>query len=80
MRTTLNPQQGLLDCLMPTPPSNSFLDQLQAAVNWQPIEQVLHRMYPARTGRPPHPPLGRFKMCLLKQCYDLSDRQSTNHW
>ena len=58
-----------------TIPANDFLDRLNQLVNWQPIERVLHAMYPATTGRPPHPPLVLFKMSLLQHCYALSDPQ-----
>jgi transposase, IS5 family len=75
MHTTTNPQLGLLDSLMPAVPANEFLQRLDAALDWRPIERELQAMYPAGTGRPPCPPLALFKMSLLQHCYGLSDPQ-----
>ena len=75
METTSNPQFGLLDSLMPSAPANDFLERLDRALDFKPIEAALHRMYPATTGHPPHPPLVLFKMSLLQHCYGLSDPQ-----
>lgn len=75
MKTTTNPQQGLLDSLMPSPAANAFLEQLSQAIDWRPIEDALWAMYPAKTGRPPYAPVVLFKMCLLQHCYNLSDPQ-----
>ena len=75
MQTTSNPQLGLLDSLMPSAPANDFLARLDRALDFKPIETALHRMYPATTGHPPHPPLVLFKMSLLQHCYGLSDPQ-----
>jgi len=75
MQTTTNPQLGLLDALMASAPSNQFLERLNNLLDWEPIEVALWSMYPAKTGRPPHPPLVLFKMCLLQHCYNLSDPQ-----
>jgi IS5 family transposase len=74
MHTRSNPQLGLMDALV-TIPANDFLDRLDRLVDWRPLERALHAMYPAVTGRPPHPPLVLFKMSLLQHCYDLSDPQ-----
>jgi IS5 family transposase len=74
MHTRPNPQLGLMDALV-TIPANDFLDRLDPLVDWRPLEKALHAMYPAVTGRPPHPPLVLFKMSLLQHCYDLSDPQ-----
>jgi IS5 family transposase len=74
MHTKPNAQLGLMDGLV-TIPANDFLDRLDELVDWQPLERALHAMYPATTGRPPHPPLVLFKMSLLQHCYDLSDPQ-----
>src|ERR1700744_36923 len=75
MKTTSNPQLGLLDGLMPATLGNDFLERLDRALDWKAIEAALHKMYPAGTGRPPHPPLVLFKMSLLQHCYGLSDPQ-----
>jgi len=75
MQTTSNPQLGLLDSFMPSVPANEFLERLDGTLDFKPIEAALHRMYPATTGHPPHPPLVLFKMSLLQHCYGLSDPQ-----
>jgi IS5 family transposase len=75
MQTTTNPQLGLLDSLMSSGVANDFLERLDQALDWKPIEAALQAMYPATTGRPPCPPLVLFKMSLLQHCYGLSDPQ-----
>jgi len=75
MHTTTNPQLGLLDGFMPSAPANDFLQTLDRALDWKPIERALQAMYPATTGRPPCAPLVLFKMSLLQHCYGLSDPQ-----
>ena len=60
---------------MPTAPGNDFLESLDTALDWKPIEQTLQTMYPATTGRPPCAPVVLFKMSLLQHCYGLSDPQ-----
>jgi IS5 family transposase len=74
MQTKPNAQPGLMDSLV-TIPANDFLDRLEQLVDWRGLERVLHAMYPATTGRPPHPPLVLLKMSVLQHCYDLSDPQ-----
>ncbi len=68
MHTKTNPQMGLLDSLMATVPANNFLERLEVIIDWKPIEDALHKMYPPKTGRPPCAPLVLFKMCLLQHC------------
>ena len=75
MQTTTNPQFGLLDSLMPSAPTNDFLERLDRTLDWQPLEQALHAMYPATTGHPPHLPLVLFKRSLRQHCYGVSDPQ-----
>lgn len=75
MQTTTNPQLGLLDSLMPSTLTNDFLEKLDRALDWKPMERALQAMYPARTGRPPCAPLALLKMSLLQHCYGLSDPQ-----
>jgi len=75
MHTTTNAQMGLLDGLMIATPANEFLERLDRTLDWRPIEQALHAMYPAKTGRPPCAPLVLFKMSMLQHCYGLSDPQ-----
>ena len=75
MQTTTNPQLGLLDSLMPPAAANDFLEKLDRALDWKPLEAAVQAMYPAQTGRPPCPPLALFKMSLLQHCYGLSAPQ-----
>lgn len=60
---------------MSAPATNDFLQRLDTALDWKPIERALQTMYPATTGRPPCAPLVLFKMSLLQHCYGLSDPQ-----
>jgi hypothetical protein len=53
---------------MPAAVTNDFLQKLDTALNWKPIERALQAMYPATTGRPPCAPLVLFKMSLLQHC------------
>jgi hypothetical protein len=64
MRATTNPQMGLLDSLMTATPTNDFLERLDRALDWKPLEQALQAMYPATTGRPPCAPLALFKVII----------------
>jgi hypothetical protein len=41
MKTTINPQLGLLDSLMPSAPGNDFLEKLERSLDWRPIEEAL---------------------------------------
>src|ERR1035437_10985903 len=75
MQTTTNPQVGLLDSLMIATPTNDFLERLDRALDWMPLEKALQAMSPGNTGRPPCAPLVLFKMSLLQHCYGLSDPQ-----
>ena len=73
MHPTANPQLGLLDSFMPSAPANDFLQALDTALDWKPMERALQAMSPATTGRPPCAPLVLCKMRLLQHCYGLSD-------
>jgi IS5 family transposase len=75
MKTTPNPQFGLLDSLTTELPPNEFLERLERTLDWKPIEEALQALYPATVGRPPCPPIVLFKMSLLQHCYGLSDPQ-----
>lgn len=68
MQTTTNPQLGFWDGFLRSTVANDFLEKLDAALDWKLLEEALHRMYAAETGRPPHPPLVLFKMSLLQHC------------
>lgn len=75
MHTRPTAQLGLMKSLVSFP-ANDFLDRLDQLVDWRLLETALHALCPATTGSPPHPPLGLFKMSLLKHCSDRSDLQS----
>jgi IS5 family transposase len=50
-----------------------FLRQIDAKIDWSPLEEPLKILYHPRLGRPSHPPLVLFKALLLQRWYDLSD-------
>lgn len=50
-----------------------FLMQIEAAIDWQPFEKKLAKLYHPTVGRPSYPPLMLFKALLLQQWYGLSD-------
>jgi len=50
-----------------------FLMQIDAAIDWQPFEKKLAKLYHPSIGRPGYPPLMLFKALLLQQWYGLSD-------
>ena len=49
-----------------------MLRQIQAAIDWRPIEAQLAALYPPR-GRPGHVPLTLFRALLLRRWFGLSD-------
>ena len=50
-----------------------LLTQIEAAIDWQPFEKKLAKLYHPSVGRPGYPPLMLFKALLLQQWYGLSD-------
>jgi len=58
METTIHPQMGLLDNLMVSVVTNDFLQQLDKALDWKPIEKILQAMYPAPPRTPALPAVG----------------------
>ena len=59
----------------------SFLDGVDAMMNWQRIEKLLHSRLGregkmARAGTQPYPALVMFKILLLQQWYGLSDQET----
>jgi len=50
-----------------------MLDEIDAIVNWEPIEKRLNKMYAQGTGRPAIPSHGMFKLLFLEMFHDLSD-------
>jgi len=52
---------------------NRRLQQIEAAVDWAPLERLLSGIHSARRGRPSYRPLTMFKALLLQQWNRLSD-------
>lgn len=51
----------------------SFLSEVDALIDWSPVEAVLDGIYASPKGRPSYPLLALFKALLLQQWYGLSD-------
>jgi IS5 family transposase len=67
-------QLSLVDRLVEdAAPSNAFLEQVSALVNWAGVEKVLAPLRPGIIGAPAYPVLVLFKALLLQQWYALSD-------
>lgn len=47
--------------------ANRRLQRIADQVDWPPLARCLNRLRPAKTGRPPYPPLVLFKVLLLQQ-------------
>jgi transposase, IS5 family len=54
-------------------PSNAFLEQTLALLDWRPIEEVLAPLRSGVMGAPSYPVMVLFKALLLQQWYGLSD-------
>ena len=54
---------------------NQRLERIDAAVDWEPLAQVVAGVHAAPRGRPSYPPLLMVKALLLQQWYTLSDPQ-----
>jgi len=68
-------QLGFSDHLMSGSRSRrkDHLSQLDGLVGWEEIDGLLHRLRPARLGRPPYRAMVLFKALLLQRWYTLSD-------
>ena len=55
-------------------PKNHFLLKINDLIDWSPIEKKLECLYDPSNGRPSYPPLMMFKVLLLQQWFNLSDR------
>ena len=53
--------------------SNARLEKIAGLVDWSRFEQLLSRVRPGESGRPPYRALAMFKSLLLQQWYGLSD-------
>ncbi|WP_425067453.1 transposase [Reyranella sp.] len=53
--------------------SNARLEKIASLVDWARFEQLLSRVRPGESGRPPYRALAMFKALLLQQWYGLSD-------
>ena len=67
-------QLGLAEAFMaPGLGVNARLEKIESLVNWSRFEQLLSRVRPGESGRPPYRALAIFKALLLQQWYGLSD-------
>lgn len=53
--------------------AKNFLSDVDALVDWRPLERELSGIYDSPTGRPSYPLIVLFKILLLQQWYSLSD-------
>ena len=61
-------------------PNNKFLEEMEAVIPWHEIEnwfnkEVIKRKH-HKVGRPPYPVIMMFKIHLIQQWYNLSDREA----
>lgn len=75
MKGQSSSQMGFDDALLEQRSANCVLEQMDALAPWAQIDALLDEAYPARTGRPSHPPRVLFKMLVLQHLYALSDPQ-----
>lgn len=54
-------------------PTNAFLEQALALLDWHAVDEVLAPVRPSTLGAPGYPALAMFKALLLQQWYALSD-------
>jgi IS5 family transposase len=54
-------------------PSNAFLEQASALLDWRAVDEILAPVRPSALGAPGYPALAMFKALLLQQWYGLSD-------
>jgi IS5 family transposase len=67
-------QMSLVDRLVSeAAPSNRFLEQASALLDWRAVDEVLAPARPSALGAPGYPALVMFKALLLQQWYGLSD-------
>ena len=67
-------QMSLVDHLVgEAAPSNAFLEQASALLDWHAVDEVLAPVRPSTLGAPGYPALAMFKALLLQQWYALSD-------
>ena len=67
-------QLSLVDRLVSeAAPSNAFLEQALALLDWRAVDEVLMPVRPSALGAPGYPALVMFKALLLQQWYGLSD-------
>lgn len=64
-------QMGFSDAIVER--RRSFLDDVDAMIDWKPFEKELAGVYNSGVGRPSYPQLALFKTLLLQQWYALSD-------
>ena len=70
----MSKQLGLVESFLPAGfGRNARLEGIAALIDWVPVEALVRRVRPGRTGRPPWPPLAMMRALLLQQWYGLSD-------
>ena len=71
MQKRQSEQLGLVDGFVSVRPS--FLSEVDALIDWSPVQASLMGIYDSPKGRPSYPLLAMFKTLLLQQWYGLSD-------
>lgn len=67
-------QDSFIEALLPAGfGRNARLERITGLIDWTRIGELVARIRPGETGRPPYEPLAMFKALLLQQWYGLSD-------
>jgi IS5 family transposase len=67
-------QDSFIEALLPAGfGRNAGLERIAGLIDWTRIGELVARVRPGETGRPPYEPLAMFKALLLQQWYGLSD-------
>jgi IS5 family transposase len=67
-------QDSFIEALLPAGfGRNARLERIAGLIDWTRIGELVARIRPGETGRPPYEPLAMFKALLLQQWYGLSD-------
>lgn len=70
----MSKQVSLIDALLDRRlGSNEKLDAIAGSIDWSRLEEIVRRVRPGETGRPPYRPLSMLKALYLQRLYDLSD-------
>lgn len=67
-------QRGFAEAFLPAGfGRNARLERIASLIDWAPMEALVRRVRPGRTGRPPYRALAMVRALLLQQWYGLSD-------